>query len=221
MDLLETAKKDYFEAVFDTNRDRAFSVVDNALTKGISPEEIIFNVVVPSIEMMTAAIVDGQGATLSQHYICSIVSGEVTDKLLPMFSKSEEKRGIVVIGTAQGDFHGLGKKIVSGCLKANLFEVVDLGINVNPDRFVEEALKFNAGVIGVSSMMVHSARGEKGALGVRKILDEKGLSGKIKLVVGGAPFCFDPDLYKEVKADGWALNGLESVKMISGLLGQR
>ncbi len=58
MDLLETAKKDYFEAVFDTNRDRAFSVVDNALTKGISPEEIIFNVVVPSIEMMTSAIVD-------------------------------------------------------------------------------------------------------------------------------------------------------------------
>lgn len=220
MNLLETVKQDYFEAVYDTDRDRALSVVDKAIERGVSPEEIIFNVIIPVIEKMTSSLIDDHKATLSQHYICSMVSGEISDKLLPLFKKGVSEKGVVVIGTAKGDFHGLGKKIVGGCLKANLFNVTDLGINVDPEKFVDEAQRLNADVIGVSSMMVHTARSEDGALGVRRVLDERNLSGKIKLVVGGAPYSFDPLLYKDVKADGWALNGLEAVKMISALLEQ-
>jgi methanogenic corrinoid protein MtbC1 len=123
-----------------------------------------------------------------------------------------------VIGTAMGDMHSLGKSIVSGCLKAQMFEVIDLGSSVPPERFVDEAVAHNAQVIGVSSMMVHTALGEDGCLGVRRILKERGLEDRIKLVVGGTPYSFDPELCQMVKADAWAQDGISAGKIISDLI---
>ena len=85
-----------------------------------------------------------------------------------------------MIGTASGDMHSLGKRIVMGCLRARMVDVKDLGINVQPERFVDEAQAHNAEVIGISAMMVHTARGENGCLRVREILKERGLEDRIR-----------------------------------------
>jgi len=141
-----------------------------------------------------------------------------TQEVLTKFKYAPEIKGRVVIGTSQGDFHGLGKKIVTGCLKAHMIEVIDLGLDVTPERFVEESLAHEAQVIAISSMMVHTARGENGCLKVRQIVRERNLEGKIKIAVGGAPYRFDHDLYRTVQADGWAENGLEAAKLITELI---
>lgn len=70
---------------------------------------------------------------------------------------------------------------MGGCLRAGMVEVVDLGLNVTADAFVEAAVKQDAQVIGISSMMVHTARGENGASGVRSLLRKEGLENRIKL----------------------------------------
>jgi len=67
-------------------------------------------------------------------------------------------------------------------------------------------------------MMVHTASGENGCLSVRKLLEERGLEGRIRIAVGGAPFRFDPGLYKVVGADAWADNATAASTVIAELI---
>ena len=210
--------KAYNEAIFDTDRERALKVIHDAVNKGVSPEAIVFKVVIPAIELMIKSISESFDASLAQHFLTSQVAADVVEEMIPQFKKSPEVVGRVVIGTSQGDFHGLGKRIVIGCLNALMINVTDLGLNVPPERFVDEAVAHDAQVIGISSMMVHTARGENGCLKVRRILKERGLEGKIKIIVGGAPYRYDGNLYRIVQADSWAEDGITAGKVITGLI---
>lgn len=216
--MIEQTFKLFNEALLDTDRERALKVAHDALLKGVSPEEIVFNVVIPSIDAMIKSISEKFDASLAQHFVTSQIAAEVTEEMVPKFHKAKEVIGHVIIGTSQGDFHGLGKRIVIGCLKALTIDVTDLGLNVPPHRFVEQAIALNAQVIGISSMMVHTARGENGCLKVRKILKEVGLEDNIKIIVGGAPYRYDSDLYKTVRADAWAENGITAGRVIANLI---
>ena len=159
--MLEQVMNQYNEAIMDTDRDKALQVVRDALELEISPEEVVFQIVVPSIELMMKSISENQGVSLAQHFMAAQIASEVVDEMVPRFRKAPEIIGRIVIGTSQGDFHGLGKRIVSGCLKAMMVEVFDLGLNVAPERFVDEALAHEAQVIAISSMMVHTATGRE------------------------------------------------------------
>ncbi len=207
------AIKAYNEAVLDTDRARAFQVVMDAIDRGVSPEDIVFNVVIPALDLMVKAIDQGFDTNLAQHFMTSQIAADVTEKMLQLFKIPPEIVGRVVIGTAAGDLHTLGKRIVIGCLKAQMIDVIDLGVNVSAEKFVAEAVSKEAHVIGISAMMVHTARSEKGAIKVRKLLHEQGLERKIKLVVGGAPFRYDTELYSLVGADAWAENGVSALKV--------
>lgn len=209
---------DYYDAVFDTDRERALAVIRRALDDGATPEEVIFSIVIPGMERMIGGMMSDSLVTLSQHFLASQIAEEVTDMLIPHFKTAPEMQGHVVIGASYGDFHGLGKKIVSGCLRAKMFQVTDVGINARPERFVEEACAVGAQVIGISSMMVHTAVGEQGPRRVRALLREQGLEGRIKIVVGGAPYRFHDTLYREVEADAWGATAIEGAEIIARLI---
>lgn len=209
--MLERMLRAYEEAILDTDPERAHAVVQGALEAGVSPEEAVFQIVIPSLDRMLQAAVTGQDGSIAQHFMAAQISEEVVEAMLPRFARTPSIPGTVVIGTSVGDFHGLGKRIVGGCLRSNLVEVVDLGLNVAPERFVDEALAHGAQVVAISSMMVHTARGERGCRAVRRILKERGLEDRIKVIVGGAPYRFDPHLHQAVQADGWAPNAIEAV----------
>ncbi|MBA4384631.1 MAG: cobalamin-binding protein [Anaerolinea sp.] len=216
--MLEQIVADFNEAVFDTDREKALNVVHAALKKGVTPEEIIFQIVIPSLSYFLKGVSDGQDINLAQHFMTSQIATEVTEEMVEKFQKAPEIIGRIVIGTAYGDLHSLGKRIVIGCLRSQMIEVSDLGVNVLPEKFVEEALAKQAQVIGISTMMVHTARGENGCLKVREILKQRGLEGQIKLIVGGAPYNFDHELYRTVQADAWAEDGLAAGKVITALI---
>ena len=209
--------RDYYEAVYDVEPLRALAAVDRAVDAGWTPEDIVFDMVIPGIDRMLRSFLERKEATLSQHYLAARISEQVIDRMLPLFRRTYEYGGTIVLGTPPGDFHGLGKKIVGGCLKAHLYSVIDLGVNVRPERFVDEAVSSGAHVIGVSSMMVHTTIGEFGARAVRRILEERGLEHSVKLIVGGAAYQFDPSLAEQVEADAWAPDALQAVQT-AGLL---
>ncbi len=207
----------YNEAVFDTDRDKALKIIHDAVGNGVSPEEIVFEVVIPAIEQTISSMSGGEELSLAQHFLTSQIASDVIEEMLVQFKTAPEVMGHVVIGTAFGDLHTLGKRIVTGCLRAHLIEVTDLGVNVPPERFVDEAVAHNAEVIAISSMMIHTARGENGGLKVRQILKERGLD-QIKIIVGGAPFRFNSELYKVVQADAWAGDGITASRVIADLI---
>lgn len=216
--MLESYIQRYNEAVFETDKQAALSVVNQALEDGISPEDIVFKLIIPAVEVMMSYIEKDPDTNLAQHFMTAQIAADVTEKMLEKFSQPPEIIGRVVLGTAYGDLHSLGKRIVTGCLKALMVDVFDLGTNVKAERFVEEAITHDAQVIAISSMMVHTATGENGSKKVRALLNEQGLERKIKLVVGGAPYRFDPDLYTKVGADSWAPDGVSAAKVIIDLI---
>ena len=209
---------DLIEAIVDTDREKALETIRLALEKGITPEQIVFDVILPATEQLIGSTCDESNLSLAQHFIISQIAGEVTEAMIPLFKTAPVPIGRVVIGTAFGDFHGLGKKIVTSALKAQMVDVIDLGFNVPAHRFVEEAVKHSAQIIAISSMMVHTARGENGPLKVRKLLKEAGIENQIKIVVGGAPYIYDEQLYAIVNADAWASNGNLAAKVIINLI---
>jgi methanogenic corrinoid protein MtbC1 len=216
--MIQRIKAAYNQAIFDTDKIAALKVVREALLEGISPEDIVFQIVVPSIEYMSTSIRQDFGASLAQHFMTAQIAAQVTDEMISKFTSPPEIIGKMVIGTSHGDFHGLGKKIVIGCMKAQMIEAIDLGLNVAPEKFVDEAILQQARVIGISSMMLHTARGENGCIKVRQIIQERGLEREIKIIVGGAPYRYDHDLYKVVQADAWAENGIDAGTVVTKLI---
>lgn len=216
--MLDNIIRSYNEAVYETDKEEAFEVVNQALADGMTPEEIVFEVVIPAVEQMMSNITKDPDANLAQHFMTAQIAAEVTEAMLKRFKHPPEIIGRVVMGTAHGDLHSLGKRIVMGCLKALMVDVVDLGVNVTAERFVDEAVARDAQVIGISAMMVHTATGEGGAQRVRQILNERGLEDSIKVVVGGAPYRFDNELYKSVGADAWAADGVSAGQVIVDLI---
>ncbi len=216
--MLEAYVRDYNEAVFEVDKDEALNVVNTALDNGIEPEQVVFEIVIPAIEEMMARIEKDPDANLAQHFMTAQIAAEVTENMLQKFKKPPKIIGKVIIGTSFGDLHSLGKRIVSGCLKSLMVDVIDLGVNVSAEKFVEAAIAEDAQVIAISSMMVHTATGDNGCAKVRELLHEQGLEDRIRLIVGGAPYRFDPRLYHKVGADSWAADGVSAAKVIADMI---
>lgn len=120
----------------------------------------------------------------------------------------------VVIGNIQEDFHALGRRLVGTFLGMEGWTVHDLGNDVPASEFVDKAVEVGARVIGVSAMMMTTARTIRT---VREELDRRGLSGRIQLAVGGAVFLVCPGLAEEVGGDGTAPNALAAPALFETL----
>ncbi len=119
-----------------------------------------------------------------------------------------EPLGIAVIGTVKGDLHDIGKNLVGMMLEGAGFRVVDAGIDVAPEKFIEMAIEHNADVIGISALLTTTMTNMKMVVEAVKASD---LSDKTKLIIGGAPvtqaFC------DEIGADGYAADAASAADL--------
>ena len=132
--------------------------------------------------------------------------------LLGRLSK-EKSKGIVVIGTIQGDIHDIGKTLVATMLAANGYRVIDLGADVPYERFVEEAKSLEADLVCMSALLTTTMIGHKEVI---QKLKDAGLRDRVKVLVGGAPT--SGAWASEIGADGYAENAVEAVHMADALL---
>lgn len=136
------------------------------------------------------------------------------DVLLPTISKEKVvKKGTVVSGTVRGDIHDIGKNILVALLRANGFDVYDLGTDVPTSKFIEEAEKVKADVITLSALMSSTIGGQKDVI---DYLRETGKREKFIVMVGGGPTT--REWFEEIGADGWAETATEAVKIASELI---
>ena len=136
------------------------------------------------------------------------------DLLKPLLAaEGAPTRGKIVLGTVEGDLHDIGKNLVGIMLKGAGYDVVDLGYDVSPENFVETARRENSTVIGMSALLTTTMPVMKKVIG---LLDEQGLRGKIKTIIGGAPV--SRDYADQIGADAYAYDGANAVVCMDKLL---
>jgi len=201
------------EAIVSGNAEEAAEVAKKGLDEGIDPIELLNNGFIPGINKVGDLF--GSGRVFLPELIVSATAMERVTELINEAIPTDrgQARGRIVIGTVQGDVHDIGKTIVVCLLKANGFEVMDLGRDVAPDKFIEDADKFNADIIGTSALLTTT-------MGAQKQLEEElkkaGLKDRFKTMVGGAPVT--ERWAKRIGADAFGENAVEAVTKAKALL---
>lgn len=139
------------------------------------------------------------------------------DLLKPLLVKNDiSMLGKVVIGTVQGDLHDIGKSLVGIMLKGAGFEVIDLGKDVAPEKFVNTAKETGAEIIGMSALLTTTMPVMKKVINLAR---EQKIREKFKIIIGGAPL--SEDYANEIGADAYCYDGINAVDCVKRLLGVR
>jgi len=131
-----------------------------------------------------------------------------------LIAEEVPSRGKVVLGSVQGDLHDIGKNLVGIMLQGAGFEVVDLGIDVAPEAFIDAAVAEGASVIGVSSLLTTTMPSMEGVVELTKKRD---LSEQVKVIVGGAPL--SEEFAQSIGADGYAYDAANAVEKVLAMVG--
>jgi trimethylamine corrinoid protein len=199
------------DAIINADRDAAEEVAQRALDDGIAPADIMANGFVKGIQEVGELFESGEVFLPELMMSANAMAGatEVTNTALE--GEAAEAKGRIVIGTVQGDVHDIGKAIVIAYLKANGYEVVDLGRDVNAETFIARAAEERADVIGMSALLTTTMEEQRKVV---KLIKERDLP--FKTVVGGAP-CTQR-WADQIGADAYAEDANEGVKKIDALL---
>ena len=182
---------------------------------GAKPEDIIIN------SLQYGMTVVGEKYSSGEYFLPDMLKAARAmntslDILKPMLEDdSVTKLGTVVIGTVKADMHDIGKNIVTSFLRGVGFEVVDLGVDVSEDRFVEAVKTHKPQIIGLSALLTTTMY-EIG--NVIKKLESAGLRSEVKVVAGGAPVT--ERFTQEMGADAYAKDGGAAVKICKELVGR-
>jgi len=133
----------------------------------------------------------------------------------PMLTEGEASAtGKVVLGTVAGDLHDIGKNLVGMMIESGGMEVVDVGIDVSPEKFAEAVKENKPQVVGMSALLTTTMLAMKDTI---EVLKEEGLRDSVKIIVGGAPVT--QDFSDEIGADGWAPDAASAKELAQKLIG--
>lgn len=208
-------REQFLQALLALDQARGKQVILAALNHPIPPEEIIAGIVNTAMDDVSARQAN-LDITLSRMYIMARIVEDALNRLLLAIPRPPEPLATVVIGTARGDYHGLGRRLVATFLRVAGFKVVDLGLSVENRQFVNMAVSVRAKAILASALLIHTA---EELVGIRDILHERKLEDEIKFIVGGAPFNFDPEFWTQVRADAMARNATDAVQVVKQMTG--
>jgi methanogenic corrinoid protein MtbC1 len=171
---------------------------------------LIEEVVVPALDLIGKEWESGSLA-LSQVYMAGRVCEQLVDEILPPADPQRKNQPRLAIAVLE-DYHALGKRLVSAVLRASGYELTDYGYGVKVDDLVRRVVEDKIAIVLVSCLMLASALRVKD---VREGLRNAG--SQARLVVGGAPFRFDPQLWREVGADACGATASEVIGIVRDL----
>jgi 5-methyltetrahydrofolate--homocysteine methyltransferase len=136
--------------------------------------------------------------------------------LKPILSKSSgSMTGKVIVGTVKGDLHDIGKNLVIMMLEGGGFEVIDLGIDVSADKFIEAIRQHQPQAVGMSALLTTTIKEMKSTI---QEIEKAGLRKKVKIIIGGAPVT--ERFAKDIGADGYARDAASAVDMVKSLVSE-
>ena len=200
------------DAVISGNRDDAQSLTQAAVDEGVSAEQVLNDGLTAGMDVV------GKKFKANEFYVPEVLIAARAmqagmDIIEPLLAESGAKpKGVVVIGTVKGDLHDIGKNLVAMMLKGGGFKVVDAGIDVPPETFVEQAKGSTADVVALSALLTTTMPQMKNVVDALK---EAGL--ETRTMIGGAPVT--QEYADEIGADGYAPDAASAVDKARELIG--
>ena len=198
------------------DKDTVARKTQEGLGLSMDPKDLIFRGLIPGMDVV------GEKFRRNEYYVPQVLLSARAmyaglDLLKPLITRAggeNQNLGVIVIGTAQGDLHDIGKNLVAMMLEGAGFKVVNLGRDVAPEKFVAAVQEHNANIVGISALMTTTMPGMKRTIDA---LIKTGVRERVKVMIGGAPvsqaFC------DEIGADGYAKDSTLAVVKAKILLG--
>jgi 5-methyltetrahydrofolate--homocysteine methyltransferase len=202
------------EAVIGGDAKGCTLLTEVAIKAGHSPHKILTEALVPAMQIV------GDKFRCNEVYVPEVlVAARAMKKSLgllkPLLTQTGAKPvGTAVIGTVKGDLHDIGKNLVAMMLEGAGFEVIDLGADVAPEKFVQAAKDTGAQIVGISTLLTTTMLGMKDVL---LALEQADLRKSVKVMVGGAPVT--QSFASEIGADGYGESAADAVDKAKELLG--
>ncbi len=199
------------QAVIDGNPTESVRLTKEALEEGLSPKTILNEGLIAGMDVV------GVRFKANEIYIPQVViAGRAMKMAMELLEPKLAAAGVApigkaVIGTVQGDLHDIGKNLVAMMLKGAGFKVEDLGVDVDPETFVEKAKSTNAQIVGLSALLTTTMTAMDKTI---QAIREAGLSCKV--MVGGAPVT--QNFADKIGADGYAPDAASAVDLAKSLL---
>lgn len=202
------------KAMCKGQKKKVLTLCEQALSEEIDAQDIISDGLMPGMVALGDDFTAGK-AFVPEMLMAAKCMVAATDLLKPyLVGEGSESKGKVVLGTMKGDLHDIGKNLVKIMMEGNGLEVIDLGVDISAEQFVDTAIKENCDIIACSSLLTTSMQEMRNVV---SLSSERGIRDKVKIMIGGAPvsqsFCdaIGADLYTEDAATA----AQEAVKLIS------
>ena len=212
MDLMEELR----QSVINYDEEAAVKAAQKVLELKMDPYKVITDCLTPAIKEVGERFEKGE-AFLPELIMATDAMDAAVKVLEKEISKAERegrRKARIVLGTVKGDIHNIGKNIVGMMLKTAGYEIIDLGVDVEPSKFVEEAERSGAQIIMASALMTFTAVNMKK---IADYLEMEGVRKKYKLAFGGGPL--SEAWAKEMGADGYAPDAVKAVDLANHLMG--
>jgi 5-methyltetrahydrofolate--homocysteine methyltransferase len=189
-------------------------LVKKTIQSGTDLNLIIDDALTAAMEVVGERFADGE-IFIPEMLVAAITMKKGLGVIKPFLNVSDVKsKGTILIGTVKGDLHDVGKNLVIMMLEADSFNVIDLGVDVSSENFVQKAKEMKPDIIGLSALLTTTMPEMKKVL---ETLEENNVRNSIKLIVGGAPI--DAKFAKEIGSDGYGKNAVEAVQVARNLIG--
>jgi len=190
-------------------------LTNQGLAEGMDPESMLYDALIPSLEEVGARFERGDFFVPEMLIAARAMQGAL-DILRPLLAETGAKPiGTFVMGTVKGDVHDIGKNLVNIMLEGAGFTVHDLGVNVAPEKFVEEVQKHEPDIVGFSAFLTTTMPMFKANINA---LQKAGLRDRVIVMVGGAPVT--KEYADAVGADGYAADASTAVRLAKALIEQ-
>ena len=191
----------------------ATAIVNEAVAQGIGAQEIINDYLIKGMEEIGQRFEDGKAFVPNLLLSARAMKG-CLEILKPLLKDSTAiSLGTLVIGTVKGDLHDIGKNLVASMLEGCGFEVVNLGVDISAQKFVEAAKEHNAQIVCLSALLTTTMTYMKEVIDA---LQEAGLRDKVKVIIGGAPVT--EEFAQSIGADGYSSNANGAVILAKNVL---
>jgi 5-methyltetrahydrofolate--homocysteine methyltransferase len=187
--------------------------VERGLEDGLEPERMLFDALIPSLEEVGARFERGDYFVPEMLIAARAMQGAL-DILRPLLAETDANQvGTFLMGTVKGDVHDIGKNLCNIMLEGAGFTVVDLGVNVAPEKFVEEVERVEPDIVGFSAFLTTTMPMFKANINA---LEKAGMRDRVIVMVGGAPVT--QEYADAVGADGYSADASSAVKKAKELI---